>query len=283
MIVDSVNEKPSPNPPDLDKIMPPLPPREFEVATIKPSKPGATGFGSGITADRVDVQNIPMRFLISFAWDLNPNDKEVPVNAPKWLDDDHFDILAKVSSIPLSKATQPTPDELRLMIRDLLTERFQLKAHFEDRPMNAYHLVAAGPKLKKADPSTRTVCKEGPGPDGKDPRIANPILGRLLSCQNMTMAQFAQELQRIAAGYIYGDVLDATGLEGGYDFTLSFSASQQLATTTDSAATGTPSTPNGAVSLFEAVNKQLGLKLEKEKRPVSVLVIDHIEEKPTEN
>ncbi len=62
----------------------------------------------------------------------------------------------------------------------MFADRFQMTSHFEDRPVEAFTLIATNPKMKKADPLNRTHCKEGPGPDGKDPRIANPILGRLL-------------------------------------------------------------------------------------------------------
>jgi uncharacterized protein (TIGR03435 family) len=137
----------------------------------------------------------------------------------------------------------------------------------EDRPVNAYTLLAVNPKLRKADPLSRTRCKEGPGPDGKDPRVTSPVLNRLISCQNMTTAQISDELQRLAAGYIYSPVLDATDLKGSWDFTLSFSSADQLQSraassgtpsTDGSAAAPTASDPSGAVSLFDAVNRQLG-------------------------
>jgi uncharacterized protein (TIGR03435 family) len=104
----------------------------------------------------------------------------------------------------------------------------------------------------------------------------------------MNMAQVGEELQRIAAGYIYSSVLDATGIKGSWDFTLSFSSADLTKGSGDGSGappSGTPTTsdPNGALTLFDAVSKQLGLKLEKQRRPVQVLVIDHIEEKPTEN
>jgi uncharacterized protein (TIGR03435 family) len=129
------------------------------------------------------------------------------VGAPKWLDSDHFDILAKVVSDAPSNLGAKAPridiEDLRQMIQALLKERFKLQAHMEDRPISAYTLIAVKPKLTKADPLSRTRCKEGPGPDGKDPRIANPVLNRLVSCQNMTMAQIGEELQRVASGYIF--------------------------------------------------------------------------------
>ena len=178
-----------------------------------------------------------------------------------------------------------------MMLRALLIERFKIQAHMEDRPISAYTLLAANPKLRPADPLSRTRCTEGPGPDGKDPRIASPVLNRLVTCQNMTMAQIGNELQHVASGYIYGPVLDSTGIKGSWDFTLSFSSADQIlpaaatkpTPSPDGTTTATVADPNGALSLFDAVNKQLGLKLEKQRRPAPVLVIDHIEETPTEN
>jgi uncharacterized protein (TIGR03435 family) len=288
LIVDSVNQEPTANAPGLEKILPTPPPPRFDVAVIKPSKPDEDSRGR-INGGQIDVHNLPLRFLITFAWDLNPNDTEMLVGAPKWLDSDHFDILAKVvNDAPGQAAPVIDEEDLRPMLQALLAERFQLKTHLEDRPVSAYTLIAVNPKLKKADPLSRTRCKEGPGPDGKDPRIANPVLNRLISCQNMTTAEIGEELQRIAAGYIYTGVLDATGLKGSWDFTLSFSSANLTkgrgdGSETNSSGTSAAPDPNGAVTLFDAVSKQLGLKLEKQRRLVQVLVIDHIEEKPTDN
>ena len=291
LIVDSVNERPTPNPPNLEKVLPTSPPAQFEVATIKPSDPNAKPGGSGIRGGQIDLRSIPLKFLIAFAWDLNPNDSEMLVGAPKWLDSDKIDILAKVSSESLTNAGPARPpidtEDLREMLQALLIERFQMKVHKEDRPLTAYSLIAVNPKLRKADPLSRTKCTEGPGPDGKDPRIASPVLNRLITCQNMTTTQMGDEFQRQASGFIYSPVLDKTGLKGSWDFTLSFSSADLVkgsaAGSGDASTSGSASEPNGALSFFDAVNKQLGLKLEKEKRPVPVLVIDHIEEKPTDN
>jgi uncharacterized protein (TIGR03435 family) len=101
----------------------------------------------------------------------------------------------------------------------------------------------------------------------------------------MTIAQFAELLPIRMNGYVHTPVLDSTGLEGAYDFTLSFSAVglfQGGGRGGDASAPGA-SDPSGAISLPEAVNKQLGLKLELQKRMIPVLVIDHVEEMPTEN
>jgi uncharacterized protein (TIGR03435 family) len=297
LIVDSVNQAPTPNPPGLEKILPPPPPPEFEVATIKPSKEDGRENGR-FNGVEMDLQYEPLRFLVYYAWDLNENDDELVVGAPKWLGTDRFDIVAKVSTDAMGNTVQGRPrideEDFRQMLRALLADRFKMQSHMEDRTITAYTLIAANPKLRKADPASRTRCIEGPGTDGKDPRIANPVLNRLVSCQNMTMAQIGEKLQNLASGYIYTPVLDATGMTGSFDFTLSFS-SADLARGSGGGGGGggsaapaaggaaSASDPNGAVSFFDAVNRQLGLKLEKQRRPAPVLVIDHIEEKPTEN
>lgn len=299
LAVDSVNEKPTDNPPGLASFLPPAPPPEFEVAVIKPSPPDATIGGRILPSGQVNLQGFTLKLLITIAWELNPNDNGMIAGAPKWLDSAKFDIIAKPSiDMPDDASAQNNalpidPDDLRQMLRALIVDRFKMESHMEDRPVNAYTLVAVNPKLKKADPTNRTACKEGPGADGKDPRIANPALARLVSCQNMTMAQFAAQLPTIAGGYIFSPALDATGLEGAWDFTLNFSPAGGLlggggggrGGGSGQPGDGTPSAPepSGALSLIDAVSKQLGLKLEMHKRPLPVLVIDHIQEKPTDN
>jgi uncharacterized protein (TIGR03435 family) len=102
----------------------------------------------------------------------------------------------------------------------------------------------------------------------------------------MSMSQFAEDLQRIAGGYIRVPVEDQTGLDGSYDFTLTFTPIGLLNARgggpggAGAPAAGDASDPSGGLSLFDAVNRQLGLKLEMRKRPMKVLVIDSIQEKP---
>jgi uncharacterized protein (TIGR03435 family) len=104
----------------------------------------------------------------------------------------------------------------------------------------------------------------------------------------MTMQQFAEELPRLSRGSIGGEVLDATAVTGAYDFTLSFSgpgASPAPGQAPVRAAAAPPEAPNpgGGLTLFDALERQLGLKLEKRTVPVGVNVLDHIEAKPTDN
>ena len=97
LIVDSVNEKPTPNVPGLEKILPPPPPVQFDVAVITPSKPDAR-MRFRVNGGQMDMGAMTLKFLIAFAWDFSPGNDEAMAGAPKWLDSDRFDILAKVVS-----------------------------------------------------------------------------------------------------------------------------------------------------------------------------------------
>lgn len=170
------------------------------------------------------------------------------------------------------------------MLRALLVDRFKMTYHAEDRPVSAYSLVSAKPKMKKADPASRTSCKNSNAPAGA------PQGSQVLTCQNITMAQFADRLQNMAPELSW-PVLDATGIEGGWDFALTFNRNAGMMmgggrggdVGRADVAMPLASDPTGAFTLFEAVEKQLGLKLEMRKRSMPVIVIDHMEQKPTEN
>ncbi|HXA49818.1 MAG TPA: TIGR03435 family protein [Candidatus Acidoferrum sp.] len=296
IVVDSVNQKPTENSPETMKSFPPLP-TEFEVASLKPTAPDAKreGVRPDIKNGRLYLPGLSLKTLVAIGWDINGDD--MFVGAPKWMDDDRYDILAKapagvaIGDLTPTRGSVPINiDALRPMIRSLVTERFKLVAHMENRPITAYTLVATSkPKLKKADPTSRTKWIEGALPDSKPGKNTNQALGRLVTCTNVTMAQFAELLPGIAPGYLRTDVVDNTGLEGGWDFTFSFSPAGVLQLNRPSGGKdGTPgsgeaSDPSGAISLFDAMTSQLGLKLETVKRPTPVLVIEHVERQPIEN
>ena len=241
------------------------------------------------SGDQMKIQGETLRDLIYLAWDLNWSDDEVLAGAPKWLDSDRFDILAKMATDSAGGAPQFPPDfdDIRHMLKGLLVDRFGIQTHTENRPITGFILTAPNSKLHKADPASHTRCGNNVPPDMKDPRLENPALDRLVNCRNMTMAQIAEEFQDLDQGYINSEVLDATGIKGSWDFILAFSSS--WVTGAGGGPFGAPapsaaaSDPNGAISFFDAVNKQLGLKLEKQKRPLPVLVLDHVEEQPSAN
>jgi uncharacterized protein (TIGR03435 family) len=212
------------------------------------------------------------------------------VNAPPFIDKQVGMITAK---LPIPD-TPPTPgkrvqidgDQVPLMMRSLLAVRFGLKTHIEDRRGSAYTLRAGTLKLKKADPSHRASCTATPAPGEKNPRLANPLLTNYLHCDNVTMDEFARELQGYSGYVIKTPVLNATGIEGRYDLTLSFTglhALENQAAGGSSEGTSSDALVGVPLTIEDAVAKQLGLKLELERRPIASLVIDHIEEKPTEN
>jgi uncharacterized protein (TIGR03435 family) len=279
--VNSVNEKPTANAPGVDKALPALPPAEFEVAVIKPSDPKEKHFGIAVNGGAINIQHGSLQTLIAYAWDI---DKEMIADPPKWLNQDFYDVMGKAAARAEEGVPGSRPDfdidDLREMMRSLLADRFKLVTHTEDRPFDSYTLLASNAKLKKADPANRASCKTVWG-DEKDPTI------EVLTCQNITMAEFSDELRSPASGYIKTQVLDATGLDGAYDFVLRFNSLRDVqnkgVAPPPSADDSLASEPSGAISLFDALSKQLGLKLEKQKRPTPMLVIDHVEEKPTEN
>jgi uncharacterized protein (TIGR03435 family) len=293
-----VNQKPTDNAPGVVTKLPPTPPAEFEVADIKPSAPGATQAGGGFQpGGRIDLHGIALKNLISLAWNLSPF--EEIAGAPKWLDSANFDLVAKTSTTTNGPSNAPpiAIDDLRNMMKALLIERFKIQTHYEDRPVETYTLVAVKPKMKKADPANRTGCKTAPafGDTFPPPMQA--------TCQNITMAQFAEKLTDIAALYLHYPVSDSTNLAGAWDFTLTFTplppgfkggpggrGGDGVVTPQIRPGNAAPSSdglsasdPSGSLSLFEAMTRQLGLKLESQKRPMPVLVIDHVERTPTEN
>jgi uncharacterized protein (TIGR03435 family) len=289
-VVDTVNAEPTPNPSGVSASIPSPPPMEFDVAEVQLSKPDAQPRTRLMPGGRIEADGITMHQIMQIAWDITVDD--LVANTPKWWDETKYSIVAKTTTA-ISGAGQNTNvdiDDLKAMVRQLITERFSLKAHYEDRPVTAYTLLADKPKMMKADPSNRTGFKEGPAPGQADQR--NQILGRMVTVRNMSMPQFAEDLQRIAGGYIRVPVEDMTGLDGSYDFTLTFTPIGLLmgrggrggdAPAAGGAGGADASDPSGGLSLFDAVNKQLGLKLQMRKRPMKVLVIDSIQEKPTDN
>jgi uncharacterized protein (TIGR03435 family) len=281
LVIDRVNETPTANPPGLEKLLP-RPATEFDVAGIKASDPNAASnlppMGRmRLDPGRLEIRGIPMSFLIAYAFDIPPGPRDrMFADGPKWIDSARFDLVATMAAGEIG----PLDPDIRQMMRALLTDRFKLATHYEDRLQPAYTLLAVKPKLRKANASNRTSCKSG-----DDPR---PTVSWLITCQNMTMPQFAEQLRGIGLQYTnFADVEDGTGIKGAWDFSFGFSQISELNRpaigATSAAADGGATEPNGSISLFDAIRNDLGLKLEMRKRMIPMLVIDHVEEKPTDN
>ncbi len=288
VVIDRVNEEPTGNAPNIAER---IPPRElqFEVASVKPAGPDVHDGFSGVTrGGGFEARAETMRNLFATAWDIHwDHVDQMVVGMPKWMDSARYDILAKPGFATTGSpppGTSFVDDDLRLMLRALLTDRFRIKVHYEDRLKDAYTLVSGRPRLKKARLSNRANCKEARTVEN-DPRDLNPRLSRLLECQSVTTAQFAEQLLALSPNDFAYPVEDATGISGKWDFRLSYTPTWDLRNPTGNLnADGTSaSDPAGGMSVFEAVAKQLGLRLEKRKRLLPVLVIDQIEKKPTDN
>jgi uncharacterized protein (TIGR03435 family) len=263
----------------------PLP--SFEVATIKPDKDGgkALGFKLGVArpADVVGVINVTARELIKIAYDLPFAATGRVLGGPGWTGAVRYDVQGKVPDALFAEMQKMTPEEKKekrgLLLQDLLANRFKLKVHFETREMPIYELrvVKGAPKL--------TPSKELPATSSSASKPGNPMSfvqahgGTVVirKAQRSEMIVRSMTLQAWAQGGALGlerPVVNKTGLEGKYDFTLDWSPDLSPTPPMDGAAT--PNASEGP-SLFTAIEEQLGLKLTPVKGPVEVIVIDHIE------
>ena len=233
----------------------------FEVATIKPSNPGAQGqsilVGRG-GANMFTTTNTTLNDLITFAYGIHIQQIS---GAPGWLESEKFDITAKPEQSGIPDATQ-----LRTMVQKLITERFKLTFHREKKELSAYVVTVGknGPKLSKNESGGIL-----PGFGGRGPGA--------VGVRNSTMAEFASFLQ---GRILDRPVVDQTGLSGKWDFTLEWRPDP-----TQAAGANAPQLPPEIAArpdIFTAFQEQIGLKLESTKTPVEVFVIDRVE-KPTEN
>jgi uncharacterized protein (TIGR03435 family) len=255
-------------------------PATFDVAAIKQNTSGDTQGQFGGPASRFTATNVPALQFILFAYRLRDFQIE---GAPDWLKTDRWDINARADgSFP--PATIDGPDPRRDMLRGLLADRFKLSAHTESRDALIYALVVAQPGRPlpaRLHPSTLDCAALLAGarrdqrtftppvtPDGvPDCSIAFPP-GRL-NLGTQPMRQFAAVLSEI----VRRPVVDRTSVSGNYSASITY--------TPDNAARQTGADqPADDVSIFTALQEQLGLKLESTRGPVDVLVIDHIE-RPT--
>jgi len=238
---------------------------EFEVATIQPTPPGATGrWIRMLSTHEFAAKNHALKTLIAAAYNLNPR---AISGGPAWVDSDRYDIVAKTPG-----SVRPNLDEQMAMLRQLLSGRFQLTFHREPKEMKMYALTVAKGGLKV---KASTVLPDA-FPAGPPPLIfvVSPQVIRLPG-RDATMTQLASVLQRAALDY---PVIDRTGLSGRYDFDLAFTPDE----TVFGGDLGKGSPEATEPGLFAALEQQLGLKLEATRGPVEALVIDHAA-RPVEN
>jgi uncharacterized protein (TIGR03435 family) len=287
MVIDKVDRTPTPNAPDIAKAIPPLPDLEFEVASIRPSADGDPQGMIRPTGSQITFTGFLLQELIGRAWDLPTAATlgDALTSMPK----QRYTVLVKLPPEIDARAVWQDQDQVADMLKRLLVDRFQIKYHWGDQLRTGYVLLPGTPKMKKADPGSRSFCKFGPPPGEKDMETADSVYDREFHCQNVTMDQFADLLQSIAGVEIKTRVPNKTGLEGAYDFTVYFTTGHKIrvdAQAADAAAKqagNATAEPSGGVSIDEAFRKELGLKLEQQQLMLPTLILDHFEKTPTEN
>ena len=288
MVVDTVNRTPTANSPDIAKLLPALADLEFEVATIKPAADNEPQDTIRPAGSQITFRAFNMQGLLTRAFELPTG--QMLGDALATLPPRRYTIVVKLPPDIDARAVSQDPDQINNMLQKLLIDRFQLKYHWGQWTQpDAYVLLAGSPKMKKADPNSRSFCKFGPADGEKPARYANSPFDTEFHCQNVTMAQFADRVQAIAGSEVKNRVADKTGLAGSYNFTVFFTAGRTLRAETAAAAAeakqagdATPA-PVVGLSMEDAFRKELGLRLEKKPLILPSLVLDHFEKIPTDN
>jgi uncharacterized protein (TIGR03435 family) len=261
----------------------------FEVASVKPAVPTPGVPGRRTTGIPGPNNNDPGRFsarttllsLVLTAYDV-----------PIYRLSDPDDRLMPLVEVEAEMPADTTRQQFNVMLQNLLADRLGLKVHWAGKKIEMYALVVAkgGPKLKPAAPDSPQGKDDGCGgancrlgsdgfpipPPGNSPWVGVGPAGKMvMRGHNQTIEELARA---IGQRTLDGPLNDATGLTGKYDYTIFWSMTAQTAALNPLAA-GEPDGP----SIFDAVERQLGLKIEKRRGPEQVLVIDHVEKKPTEN
>jgi uncharacterized protein (TIGR03435 family) len=294
----------------------------FDVATVKPATPPTpdgrgmirigrpTGGPGSNDPGRIHYPFTTLKTLLQNAYEV----KDFQISGPAWLASERFDIQATMPP-------ETTKEQFKVMLQNLLKERFQMTVHRETKELPMYSMIVgkSGPKLKESAaeaPAAAPLDEETPKPPPPLPAPGQmkfdaegfPILplpsaggrgglfqmmmpGRSrLIAQRQTMQDLAERLSSV----LTKPVTDATGLKAKFDFTLTYSP-EGLNTGGGLAFVGAPPPGGGGRSmenmpdveapqdLFSAIQAQLGLKLEPKKGPVELIVVDKAEKTPTEN
>jgi uncharacterized protein (TIGR03435 family) len=277
---------------------------EFEAAAVRVSKPDSNApettlitnpRGGGAPAEvliypdgnvsrqpvfapsgTVTLRYVTLRQLITQAYIKEITRDEYLTGGPGWLDSDRFDLMAKA---PPGTSIETE----RLMIQKLLANRFHLALHREQRSLPVYALVVGkkGLKLKPAAGSGTPACKIAADFSRDDKPALEEQGQRGWVCTNMTMTELSNQLPRLALGTIDRLLIDKTGIQGAYDFQLGW---RVPALGPDAPRAVTPAQQvDQRLAMFAALDQQLGLRVEEQKQPVPVIVIDRVDRVPAGN
>lgn len=225
----------------------------FEVAAIKLTKADAGNQSVNSNSDRISIENYTLRRLIRLAWGLK-SDTQI-TGGPDWMDKQAFDISAKIDDAEVAKMHEMKREERQrernLLLQTLLADRFQLRAHQIEKILPVYALVLAKsePRFKHSDPAAQ----------GHSSSTNNGHM----EAKSISMDSLAEDLTRMPES---GDrvVVNRTGLAGDYDFKLDWTPDYGSGVPADATNPG----------LLTALQDQLGLKLESQKGPVEIVVVE---------
>jgi uncharacterized protein (TIGR03435 family) len=263
----------------------------FEVASIKPAPPIAPGQmmmvrsrgGPGTNDPELfTCENYRLKSIVSRAYDI----PEYRITAPDWMDSAMFNVSARIPK-------GANKEQFLKMLQNLLAERFQMKMHFDKKEMPLYELsvMKGGPKFKEA-------VVEPPKPEQDKPRAGGmqrdaegyPVLGggtTMAIMNNHARTQGKNEpiawLVSQLSFQLHAPVTDVTGLAAKYDIVLSWVFDDNRAAGANGSTPLAGASEPAGPTLEQAVQSQLGLKLEKKKGPVDIVVVDSAERTPTEN
>ncbi|MGO9257165.1 MAG: TIGR03435 family protein [Bryobacteraceae bacterium] len=221
----------------------------FDTASVKPVPYSAGEFravlGTALNGE-VTLTDATMIECLRFAFGINNN---FQIAGPDWIQSREYRFNIAGKAPPDTPAAQ-----LRLMLQNLLTERFRMALHREQRELSFLALVVAKEGLKMQ------AAK-----DGSDPSGNAQIMGKIFS-NSMSMTQ----LTGLLSYFLGQPVLDITGLQGWFDVKLQWPVEDAQA----------PVVPLASPPIFGALREQLGLALEPRQGPLEVIVVDHAEKTP---
>jgi uncharacterized protein (TIGR03435 family) len=236
-------------------------PLVFEVATVKPSNPDTPGKLFTVRGREVLTINTTLSDLITMAYNVHTGQIS---GGPAWMEIDKFDVTGR----PQAEGV-PNTEQLRGLIKSVLADRFKLTVHTEKNELPAYVLVV-GNKGHKLTPNTSN-------PNGL-PALLFKGLG-VLPVVNATLGDFARVMTQAV---LDRPVVDQTGLQGRFDFTLTWTPDESQFRSMGVRIPPPPADGSGPPGLFTAVQEQLGLRFDRTNAPVEVVVIDRVE-KPSDN
>lgn len=258
------------------------PAQTFEVTSVKPAPPGGRGVGVRFLPNgRFSATNISLRDLIATAYGTpQPVPTARILGGPDWIASDRFDVDAVAGGPILADPTfDGLPRPMFGMLQALLAERFQLNIRRENRELPVYALVRAkpgelGPRLRRSENGCAAMrALRAAGPDAvaafgsPQPSCGLKFTRGVIAAQGMPI----EEIVRAALSrYVDRTVIDNTELTGEYDLDLEWSPDSPAGSGPDAAAPP----PGDGASLFTAVREQLGLRLEAQRAPLEVFVVE---------